>query len=54
MIKKIIKIYESLDKYYYKLFWSLNLADKKAQKDELSSNDKDILIYIKSILGPYF
>lgn len=35
IIKKIISLYELLDKYHYKLTQSLDQVDKKAQEDEL-------------------
>lgn len=54
MIKRAIRLRESLDEYYHRLTRSLNPADKEAQDDELSSDDWEMLVRIKSILGPFF
>lgn len=54
MIERAIRLRESLDEYYHRLTRSLDPADKEAQEDGLSSGDWEMLVRIKSILGPFF
>lgn len=54
MIERAIKLKDALDSYYYKMTRSTHEADRNFGLDEITSDDWEMLIKIKSILKPFY
>lgn len=53
MIKTAIKLYKSLNDYYYPVTWPSDLANKE-KKNKLSTNNWKISVRLKSIFCFFF